>query len=145
MSPAMELLKRIVSSDASQIDAVVARLAEAWNRHDSEAYGAEFTSDSDFVNVLGAHFHGRQQIAEQHAFLFQSIMRDSRLHILQHSIRFVTDAVAVVHIKWEMEGHQPPPGWNVAEVRQGVLSLTVVREATDWKIAAAHNTDIVIL
>ena len=44
-----------------------------------------------------------------------------------------------------MEGHQPPLGWNVPDVRQGILTLVFQKAIDGWKIASAHNTDIVTM
>jgi len=143
MSPAMELLRNNVISDTAQIDAAIAELAETWNRHDGLAYAAVFADDADFVNVLGMRSHGRAEIAERHVHLLQTIMRKSVLHILHHSVRFLTETIALAHVKWEEEGHEAPPAWNFRKVRQGVLSLVFQKQSEGWKIAGAHNTDLI--
>jgi uncharacterized protein (TIGR02246 family) len=143
MSPAMEILKNLVTSDAAQIEAAIASLADAWNRHDGHAYAAAFAEDADFVNVLGQRQRGRAEITARHLELFRTIMQSSILHVLHHSVRFLTETVAVAHVKWEMEGHEPPLGWNVPALRQGILSIVFQKGLDGWKIASAHNTDIV--
>ena len=70
-------------------------------------------------------------------------MRKSVLHILHHSVRFLTETIALAHVKWEEEGHEAPPAWNFRKVRQGVLSLVFQKESEGWKIASAHNTDLI--
>ena len=118
MSPAMELLRNNVISDTAQIDAAIAELAETWNRHDGLAYAAVFADDADFVNVLGMRSHGRAEIAERHVHLLQTIMRKSVLHILHHSVRFLTETIALAHVKWEEEGPRlRPPGTFAKFVR----------------------------
>ena len=74
MSPAMEILKNLVTSDAAQIEAAIASLADAWNRHDGHAYAAAFAEDADFVNVLGQRQRGRAEITARHLELFRTIM-----------------------------------------------------------------------
>ena len=135
----MELLKNTVISDSAQLDAVIAGLAEAWNRHDGLAYANAFSDDADLVTGLGMRLRGRAEIAQCHVDLHQTVMRTSVLHILHHSVRFLTDTVAIAHVKWEMEGQEPAPGWNVSEVRQGILSLVLQKESEGWKIASAHT------
>jgi uncharacterized protein (TIGR02246 family) len=145
MSPAIELLKNLVTSDATQIEGPIGNLADAWNRHDGHAYAAAFAEDADFVNVLGQRQRGRAEISVRHLDLFRTVMRNSVLHVLHHSVRFLTETVAVAHVKWEMEGHEPPPGWIVADVRQGILTLVFQRSLDGWKIATAHNTDTITM
>ena len=144
MSPAMEMLKKSVSDDRAQIETLMANLANAWNRHDGVAFAACFGAAADFVNVVGMHLSGRQEIEQIHVRLHQTVMRNSRLQLLSHVIRFLTETVAIAHVKWAQEGHEPPPGWNLSEVRQGLLTLVIQKESETWKIAAGHNTDIVL-
>jgi len=48
--------------DESEIRAVQARQAEAWNRHDATAYADLFEEDGDVVNVVGWWWAGRAEI-----------------------------------------------------------------------------------
>ena len=54
--------------------ATFARLADAWNRADGAAFGAEFSDDTDFVNINGEHHRGdREVIARGHDGIFATI------------------------------------------------------------------------
>ena len=46
----------------AQIASVIAALSDSWNQHDMAAYGAQFADDADFVNVVGMHWNGREEI-----------------------------------------------------------------------------------
>src|SRR5208282_506981 len=61
------------SSDEEAVRKVVNGFAEAWNRHDMDAFGALFAPDADFVNVGGVHWTGREAIQLNHAFLHGAI------------------------------------------------------------------------
>lgn len=130
---------------APGVETVVSAVVEAWNRHDMRAYSAQFTEDADFVNVVGMHFRGRPQIEAVHADLHRTIFRNSILRAASATVRPVNDQTALAHVAWEMTGAEGLPGWNVAELRKGVMSLVLVRTGDRWLITAAQNTDAVPL
>ena len=130
---------------ATGIDAVVSAVVDAWNRHDMKAYSALFTEDADFVNVVGMHFRGRPQIEAVHADLHRTIFKNSNLRAVSTTVRPVNDQVTLAHIAWEMSGAEGLPGWNVPELRKGMMSLVLVRTGDRWLITAAQNTDAVPL
>lgn len=130
---------------APGIDTVVSAVVEAWNRHDMQAYAAQFTEDADFVNVIGMHFRGRPKIESVHVDLHRTIFKNSILRAVNTTVRSVNDQVALAHVAWEMTGAEGLPGWNVPELRKGMMSLVLVRTGDRWLITAAHNTDAVPL
>jgi uncharacterized protein (TIGR02246 family) len=132
------------SVDATaSVKAVVSALAESWNRHDMTAYAAAFSENADFVNVIGMHWRGRQEIGVKHAEVHRTIFRNSTLQIVEQSVRFLSPGIAVAHASWQMKGAEGLPGWNVPETRRGIMTCILVKEADRWLITAAHNTDIV--
>src|SRR5690242_19229606 len=109
------------------IETVVSAVVEAWNRHDMQVYSAQFTADADFVNVVGMHFRGRPQIEAVHVDLHRTIFKNSMIRAVSTTVRPVNDQVAMAHVAWEMTGAEGLPGWNVPELRKGMLSLVMVR------------------
>jgi uncharacterized protein (TIGR02246 family) len=130
---------------APGIETVVSAVVEAWNRHDMKAYAAQFTEDADFVNVVGMHFRGRPQIESVHIDLHRTIFKNSNLRAVNTIIRPVNDQVAMAHVAWEMTGAEGLPGWNVPELRKGMMGLVLMRTGDRWLITAAQNTDLVPL
>jgi uncharacterized protein (TIGR02246 family) len=126
-----------------QIESVISALAESWNRHDMAMYGAQFADDADFVNVLGMHWHGREAIESQHAAIHRTIFRNSVLKILDYSLRPLGTDVVLVLIRWEMTGHEMPPGVPFAAVRHGMITSVFVEREERWVIGALQNTEIV--
>lgn len=130
---------------AGGVDTVVSAVVEAWNRHDMKAYAAQFTEDADFVNVVGMHFRGRPQIEAVHVDLHRTIFKSSMIRAVSTTVRPVNGEVALAHVAWEMTGAKGLPGWNVPELRKGMMSLLLLRTGDRWLITAAHNTDAVPL
>ena len=130
---------------SSKIDAIIAAVYDAWNRHDMAAFAALFAPNADFVNVLGMQWRGRPEIQATHVTLHRTIFRNSTNRVLSHTVRFPNPATALVHINWEMTGGEGVPGWDVGAVRTGIMTLVLVEEDGQWLITAAHNTDTVAI
>ena len=133
------------TSASTLVDAAVSALMDAWNRHDMVAYAAQFHPQADFVNVIGMHWTGRQEIEAAHLHLHHTIFRNSTLQSEGHTVRFLAPEIAIAHVNWQMTGAEGLPGWDVATVRHGVMTLVLVGDAGNWLVTAAHNTDIVPL
>lgn len=128
--------------DISAIRELQARQAEAWNRHDADAYADLFTEDGDVVNVLGWLWRGRAEIRSKLTEAFAFVFRDSRLTITQVDVRFLEPRLAVAHVRWTLEGAKAPPG-APAPPREGI-QLQVLRKPADrWLIESFQNTNSV--
>jgi len=132
------------AKDVSDVTAVVAELAESWNRHDMTAFAALFAENADFVNVIGMHWHGRQEIEEKHAQTHCTIFRNSVLQIVAvTAVRFLNPTIALAHARTELKGAESLREPVAPEVRRTLLTCVLMKDADRWLITAAHNTDIV--
>jgi len=136
--------RSVASGDATDsVKTVISWLAESWNRHDMTAFAAAFSEDADFVNVIGMHWRGRQEIEAKHTVTHRTIFRNSTLQILDSAVRFLSPSVAIAHIRTQLSGAESLPGRNAPEIRRTLLTCVLVKEDDRWWITAAHNTDIV--
>ena len=131
------------ANEASDVKAVVAKLAENWNRHDMTVFAALFAENADFVNVIGMHWHGRQEIETNHAQTHRTIFRNSVLQIVDIIVRLVSPTVALAHARTELRGAESLREPVAPEVRRTLLTCVLTKDAKRWSITAAHNTDIV--
>ncbi len=139
---ATEVLDRETMKQAEEeIGAMVRQHQELWNRHDARGLTELFTETADLVNVVGKHRKGRAEIYEEYDGLHKSIMKESIIKILSSSVRLLRPDVALVHAQWEMTGMQKMPGWNVPDVRHGVITYVAVKQSEQWKFAAFANAE----
>lgn len=117
--------------------------AEAWNRHDAEAFSMAFAEDADFTNVLGLSAHGRTKIAQFHAPIFATMFKDSALKIDDIKVRFLKPDVAAVDEWWEMRGARDRNGREIS-LRKGLLNLVMTKQGARWVISVMHNMDLPI-
>jgi uncharacterized protein (TIGR02246 family) len=133
----------IAPTTTAEIESVLSALITDWNRHDMAAHTALFHPTADFVNVVGMHKHGRQEIEEMHMHLHRTIFGDTTLRDESHTVRFLSPTIALAHVNWDMTGAQALPGWEPGTVRRGVMTLVLTEEDHRWLVTAAHNTDVV--
>jgi uncharacterized protein (TIGR02246 family) len=125
----------------TEIESMLDKLPEFWNRHDTAGYAANFTANVDFVNVLGGHNRGRAEVRAELDAIHRTIFRNSQLKIVQRTVRFVAPQVAIAHIDWQMTGHQSMPEKPWDSVRHGIITAVLVAEESNWRITAFQNTD----
>ncbi|GIO16094.1 hypothetical protein J19TS2_56490 [Cohnella xylanilytica] len=128
--------------DRKAIDELFARLSEAWNRADGEAYGLCFTEDADYVTFMGQRLKGRRQIADVHQMLFNGPLKGSMLKSSAESgaeLRFLSPEVAIVHAIGEAQLASPAQDPND---RGSINTNVVVKAGGEWKITAFHNCRI---
>jgi len=124
------------------IEALFARLDDAWNKGDGEAFGLCFTEDADYVTFMGQHLKGRKQIAEVHQRLFDGLLKGSVMTANAASDvepRFLTAEVAIVHRVGEV---QLAGAAKDATDRKSMNTNVVVKQHGEWKITAFHNCRI---
>jgi len=153
MTPSLTTNVLAAPSNEEDVRKFVFGFVTAWNQHDMEAFGKLFAADADFVNVVGVRWKGRESIQLHHAWSHGTIPRDtpgfeksdphygifktSTLQFTKIDVRFLRNDVAVALVDSELVGDA-----RIANPRQGVLTLVLIRQAGSWLIAAAQNTEI---
>ena len=126
------------------ITEVLERFTEAWNTHDAKAYAALFAENADFTNVFGQSFHGRETIEAQHAKIFASMFKDSRITSMYSTVRLLDQFFASVDVIWTMSGAVDMKGNSWAD-RKGLMSLVMKFENEVWSILSMHNMDLPVI
>ena len=117
----------------ANVKRVVASLAESWNRHDMAAFAAAFCDDADFVNVIGMHWQGRQEIEAKHTVTHRTIFRNSALQIVEQSVRFLNPR-ALAHVWTQLKGAESLRERVAPETRRALMTCVLVKEADRWLI-----------
>lgn len=85
-------------ADETAIREHIARAEAAWNRGDAAGFCAAMADDIDFINVVGEHHKGREDVERGHRHIFDTIYKGSRANFTIEGIRFVTPEVAIVFV-----------------------------------------------
>jgi uncharacterized protein (TIGR02246 family) len=116
---------------------------EAWNRRDADAIAALFDADAEFVNVTGLWWHDREAIRRAHAYGLTRIFDRSTLRRGAVRVRWLSEAIAVVHARMSLSGQTPVGAVTAPGPRTNIFSFVVHRTPAGWRCAAAQNTDVV--
>jgi uncharacterized protein (TIGR02246 family) len=73
----MSAISELPAEDA--VRAVMARLREAWERGDGQAYASLFSEDAQYVTAPGERMRGRKSIADSHQEIFNTFFKETKL------------------------------------------------------------------
>jgi len=128
-------------NDEVGVNAVVSGFEDAWNRHDMDAFAMLFSTDADFVNVIGMRWVGRDAIKQHHAASHATIFRASTLKIGDTTVHFLKADVATARSVWTLSGITSETG-QLAPTRTGILTHVLERIDGHWLIVLTQNTDM---
>ena len=131
-----------MTSEAAEVTRIVHAFAEAWNRHDMNAFAELFAEDAEFVNVVGLWWKGRAEIKSAHELTHQSMFKNSRLSIQDVAIRFPAPGFSIARCRWSLEGHVSPDG-AALPMRNGILVNALQDVGGVWRIIDSQNTDVI--
>ena len=115
---------------------ILARLDDAWNNADGDAFGEPFTEDADFVAIRGDYHRTRNAIARGHQAIFDTIYKGSTINYELLQARALNDGVILAHARGDLNA---PVGPLTGE-HSSVATLVLVRDGDRWRVAGFHNT-----
>ena len=123
-------------ADRQAVLDVLARLYQAWEAGDAEAFVADYTEDATVVQP-GVYKKDREEVRTTMAAAFAGPLSGSRATDHPSSIRFLTDDTAIVI----SEGGIIFAGQD-AVASEGMVraSWVLVRRDGGWRIASYHNS-----
>lgn len=124
--------------DDQAVRKVVAGFEEAWNAHDMAALAGLFREDAEWVNKVGMHWRGRDEIMVAHAAFHRTIFKNHKYHTDAVETRAVAPGVAVAVATETFDGFTTPDGQAVPKARNR-LSYVLVKGPGGWKIAHGQN------
>lgn len=129
------------AKEREAIEAVIAGQSAAWAAGDADAFVRAAADDVSFTNVMGMYTVGIEPFRSQHARIFATIYKGSRMTQKVERMAFLRDDVAVVDTLATLEvvAHLPPgfaPGEGAPTSR---LQQVFVKKGEVWRVAAFHN------
>ncbi|MFI6316473.1 SgcJ/EcaC family oxidoreductase [Nonomuraea sp. NPDC050556] len=123
------------TTDREAIVKLMDDIADAWDRHDPEAYGAAFTEDATYTSFIGTEYRGRDDLAEGHRAGWEKFLKGTRMYHDIVDLRFYGPDTAIITTHGEVSKGKRP-----AKLPK-VQTMTAVREADGrWRVAAFQNT-----
>lgn len=116
----------------------------AFNARKASDVLQEYAQNADVVTTRGEHLRGRDELEDRLEGLFARPGFGLQQRLVDLSIRFVRDDLALAHVEIEMSGAVSAGGEPLPPHRE--LSLRVyVRDGDCWKVTAFHNTTVATL
>ncbi len=127
--------------DQAAIRRIVADQVNAWNRGDAAAYSSVVRQDCVFTNTVGMVAVGKAAFQAQHAKIFATIYKHTRMRQVVTHLRVLAPDVAIVDTDTELSGsHWMPPGAKTEGGRlQSRLEQVLVKNGGTWGITSYHN------
>lgn len=127
------------SKEERAIRALAAHWQNDWNHHNFKALANLLTVDGDYVTDQGVWLQGRAAFknwfAKEHLRMYQA----SRWTHDQLTIRFLQPDIAVIHIRWAIQGDLDQSS-RPRKARPGISTWLVVKLGDGWKIRVAQAT-----
>ena len=127
-------------NDESVVRDVLAEYTVSWNRHDTAAVGRLFAENCDYVNMVGVHWKGVQEIVQRHAELFQHRLKTAVRRLTGAEVSFSTPDVALVHATWDVTGWSRPTGQAVPVLKE-ITTMKMVKTDGKWLITDFQDTE----
>ena len=128
----------LTKEDDMAVREIVAGFEKAWNTHDIKALAKVLREDAQFVNPVGMHWHGRDEIVTALTAFHQTIFKTHSLHLDAVETRLVTPGVVVAVVTETADGFTTPDGQVRPKARDRVTYI-VVKGSDGWKIAHGHG------
>ena len=134
----------ISSQDQPAIDALLERQSAAWQAGDAAAFSADVLDGVLFTNILGMFSVGRTPFEEQHARIFSTTYKGSRMSQERVAVTLVRPDVAIVDTLATVTGapHLPLGIELIDGAVRTRLEQVMVRDGGRWRVAAFHNVAV---
>lgn len=119
----------------AQIDAFFT----SWNKHDFSDMKNYVADTSDFVNIVGMHWKGREDIQYAHQTFHQQHFKDRPLRELSAKIRFLTNDVAIAHVLMHLDGFYIAPDGSKKGDMDGLATFVFIKKDGTWLVTAVEN------
>jgi uncharacterized protein (TIGR02246 family) len=139
--PAKSATNQLSKDDDKAVRKIVAGYEEAWNTHDMKALAGLFREDAEWVNKVGMHWRGRDEIMVAHIAFHQTIFKNHSYLTDAVETRSIAAGVAIAVVTLTFDGFTAPDGreWPKAQNR---LTYVLLRGKDGWKIAHGQNAEI---
>ncbi len=129
------------AEDIKEVVAILDGFEDAWAKRDMAAFRAVLTEDCDWVNIVGMHWHGRDEVTEMHQVLLEGRYKGVNVHTLSRDESEIAPGVALVVTKSQLDDFTTPDGHVVKGLQNMGLTVLVKRDGK-WLIRASENSSI---
>ena len=139
LGPCFPGLAQKNTAEQKAIEAQVDAWFTSWNKHDFSDMKNYMATDCDFVNIVGMHWKGREDVQYAHQAVHQTIFKDNPLEKRAVTIRFLTPDVAVAHVVMHLMKSYITPDGSRAGDNDALATFVFVKRKSVWMVEAVEN------
>ncbi|GAA4471076.1 SgcJ/EcaC family oxidoreductase [Nibrella saemangeumensis] len=136
------------TKDEAAINGQIDAMINSWNKHNYDDLRNYTTENTDWVNVVGMWWKGREQSQYAHQVYHNTMFKGSVCEKKSVAIRFVTKDVAIAHLVWHFYGGAPLPDGTPPRTKDNpnvdLATLVYVKQNGKWLMDAGQNVHIVL-
>jgi len=129
------------AEDKKGIATTIDQFVEGWKLRDMDEFGKTMTEDCDWVNIVGMHWHGKEQVVCAHKLLLETRYKGVNVHDLGHYETEIAPGVAVVIWRSAVDDFTTPQGERVTGMKT-MGTLVMVKQQGKWLIRSGQNSTI---
>lgn len=137
------LLAQNRTKDDSAIDKQIDAMINSWNNHNYDDMKNYTTENTDWVNVVGMWWKGREETQYAHQAYHNTFFKPSVGKKKSVTIRFVTKDVAIVHLVCHFSGDVTLPDGTKPGETDDLSTLVYVKQNGKWLMDAGENVHII--
>ena len=126
------------ADDDKAIRQVIRGVEEAWNAHDMDAYARLLRPDVEWVNVVGMHWRGRDDVMLAHVAFHKTTFKNHHIKTDDIHLRPLCPGYAIAVVTTTNDAFTAPDG-RVIDKRQDRQTYVLSKEADGWKIVHCEN------
>ncbi|PIB91119.1 SgcJ/EcaC family oxidoreductase [Caulobacter sp. FWC2] len=141
LTMAAEILGMTTSAAAGtpEIEGLIKAYFDAWNANAPERFADIFWPDGSWVNVVGMHWRGRDQVVFAHVAFLKTIFKDCKQTLVSTESRLVAPGVALAVVTLIQDAYVTPDGHSMPRAHDRLTLMAVEREGA-WRFIHGHNT-----
>ena len=132
------------ATDEAAINGQVDAMIRSWNQHKYDDLKNYTTAETDWVNVVGMWWKGRQESQYAHQAYHNTIFKTAVCEKRSVAIRFVTPDVAIAHVLWHFSDPHPVPlpDGKLPGPTDALAQVVYVKQQGKWLMTAGENVVI---
>jgi uncharacterized protein (TIGR02246 family) len=131
----------LTPADHAELTATLDRFTDGWKARDFKLFSSAFTEDAEWINIVGMHWVGREQVVQAHARLLATRYKGVNIRTVEHEETEIAPGVALMTWKSLVDDFTTPDGKET----KGMLTLAtlvMVQRNGHWLIRSGENVTI---
>jgi uncharacterized protein (TIGR02246 family) len=129
------------TKDESAINDQVDAMIYSWNHHNYDDLKNYTTENTDWVNAVGMWWKGQKESQYAHQVYHNTILKESTVEKKSVAIRFITQNVAIAHLRWYFSTFTDPDGKKRGP-DDCIATVVYVKQNGKWLMDAGENVVI---